>query len=391
MKSTFHKPNPSVSSTTIVPISSNESIRLLGRPKLFVSSRTFVEIEKNIMIIPNTPVPVSGTMPGTGEPTILLARTNPDSAPMDATSQTGDLSAAASAAEADNADAPVTANLPQAALDPIKFPLDSDHHSYVCLECYQEGILDESRYGTAPDSPEGREALRQAGFSDEQAQLGRALIIAQYDREGLFSHYVLKFDQPRTDANGQIIEYERPPFAPSDVDVTPSQVEHLKHVPMPLAWTIGSEFADSVTHCGMVGLNIMAAHQRFLRCGQKRQFIHDIGLDDIAQVAWIDNRKYSRLNLVFLEQNWGAHNGGPETITRTPALHALCQAIEKRGGTVLLVEPPVEESGIPVEAKAALFYHFAYTNRPLDLLFAGEPYSAKSNRRRLKAAWCLVK
>ena len=131
--------------------------------------------------------------------------------------------------------------------------LDNDHRQHLLDSAIRDEIIEARMYCTAPD----KETLRKLQFSEEQAQVGRALIIPLW-WNGQIVGVQNRPDSPRTDRRGKKqLKYERPTGLPNTIDAHPAMWEALQNTDKPLWITEGAKKVDALASVGEAAVDLL--------------------------------------------------------------------------------------------------------------------------------------
>ncbi len=135
------------------------------------------------------------------------------------------------------------------------------HWKFLTEQCGIDYLMIAQRgYSSIPASPEGRRLLRSVGFTAGQVGEGGGLLIPQRNIIGMVTSYVYRADQPRLDAEGCEVEFERLGATAGALDLDIPATLHdpsLGRGPQTgfTIWTTNPICADSATNLAMNVVN----------------------------------------------------------------------------------------------------------------------------------------
>lgn len=191
----------------------------------------------------------------------------------------------------------------------------------------------------------GRETLKELGFSTKQVTLGAALVIPIHDATGEVVSHAIKPDIPRNDSKGKAIKYELPQGSAPHLDVSVLTRAEIGNPLVPLLITEGAKKADSAATKGFVSISLNGVYGfsgKNLKGGIT-------ALADWESIALKGKHlktgaPVSRLALVAFDSD-AATNPRVEN-----ALRRLCGLLQSRGATVKVVHltegPDGEKTGL---------------------------------------------
>lgn len=193
-------------------------------------------------------------------------------------------------------------------------------------------------YFTLPAGKEGREWLRGQGFNQRQQILGECLVMPFYNRIGEITEYVLRPSEPRTDAKGKAIKYEKAGGSRQSLDIAPLTLAMIGDPTVPLIITEGAKKADSAASRGLPAINL---HGTFAFRGRndKGGIANLPEWDEIVLKGNIDGKLIAREVFLAFDSDWVEKDGVYDALIRLGA------ALKYRGARVRMVDLPCQPSG----------------------------------------------